>query len=87
MRPQIKPKEVLTMFELNIENRITGEVLTKRFHCYEDLQDYWQVVEFAVEGTDHCRIWVSDADPEPDEPTYDLDMGFDPYAGCYTEDC
>ena len=24
---------------------------------------------------------------EPDEPDYDLDMGFDPYMGCYTDDC
>ena len=25
-------------------------------------------------------------DEEPDEP-YDLDCGFDPYMGCYTDDC
>lgn len=22
-----------------------------------------------------------------EEPTFDLDMGFDPYMGCYTDDC
>lgn len=29
-------------------------------------------------------------DPEDDgwdEPDWDLDMGYDPYMGCYTDDC
>lgn len=28
-----------------------------------------------------------DEEEVDEEPTYDPDMGFDPYMGCYTEDC
>ena len=29
----------------------------------------------------------ADEDEGDGEPSYDLDCGFDPYAGCYTDDC
>lgn len=51
----------------------------------------------------NCEYWCSADEPEDypeeyeeyeeDEPDYeeemaaDLDMGFDPYMGCYTDDC
>ena len=28
-----------------------------------------------------------DIDPYHEEPSWDLDMGFDPYEGLYTDDC
>lgn len=41
------------------------------------------------------KCWDDMFSPEPeedeedwgDEPDYNLDMGFDPYMGCYTDDC
>ena len=38
------------------------------------VQDAWEYLE----ETDEC-------DEEPSD--YDLEIGFDPYLGCYTEDC
>lgn len=31
--------------------------------------------------------WSYEADAEMAEECYNEDMGFDPYMGCYTEDC
>lgn len=37
--------------------------------------------------------WISEEEneeeeePDYEEELYDLDMGFDPYMGCYTDDC
>lgn len=35
-----------------------------------------------------CEYWCGADEPEEyyEEP-WDLDMGFDPYMGCYTDDC
>jgi hypothetical protein len=37
------------------------------------------------ECDDFYSIWGDEIE-EPDEP-FDLDCGFDPYMGCYTDDC
>ena len=37
------------------------------------------------ECSDFYYYWDG-IEEEPDEP-YDLDCGFDPYMGCYTDDC
>ena len=67
--------------------------LDGRHHCpYADDGDYV-----------NCEYWCGAEEPEDypeeyeeyeeDEPDYeeemeaDLDMGFDPYMGCYTDDC
>jgi len=33
-----------------------------------------------------CEFWCG-ADEPYDEPDYNEDCGFDPYMGCYTDDC
>lgn len=38
-----------------------------------------------LEMEDWAEYWRGDYDDEP--LSYALDMGFDPYLGCYTEDC
>lgn len=44
----------------------------------EDWQGFWS-------SWDEWSFY--DADEAFDEPDYDIEMGFDPYAGCYTDDC
>lgn len=40
------------------------------------------------EGRRIFEIWVEDDDPDEDEDwEYNEDMGFDPYMGCYSDDC
>lgn len=39
--------------------------------------------DFCPMNCDHCP--KADRDYEPDDA--DLEMGFDPYLGCYTDDC
>lgn len=40
-----------------------------------------------VDGhTGEVLMTFEDEDPDP-EPYYNEDMGFDPYMGCYTDDC
>ena len=52
--------------------------------------EYWCGAE---EPQDDPYIWGDAEEDEEEEPTYeeemqaDLDMGFDPYMGCYTDDC
>lgn len=64
-------------------------------HCpYADDGDYVNCEWYcgAEEPQDDPYIW-GDAEEDEEEPTYeeemeaDLDMGFDPYMGCYTDDC
>ena len=67
--------------------------LEGRHHCpYAEDDDYVNCEYWcgADEPEDYPEIWEED---EEEEPTYeeemeaDLDMGFDPYMGCYTDDC
>ena len=40
------------------------------------------------EGRRIFEIWLEDDDPdECDDWDYNEDMGFDPYMGCYSDDC
>lgn len=48
---------------------------------------------YDAEYSSTCEYWCGTDEPEDyedyyytDEP-HDLDMGFDPYMGCYTDDC
>lgn len=46
----------------------------------------------AIEECDEAYYFCEDEDGEDEEPDYeeemgDLDIGFDPYMGCYTDDC
>lgn len=65
-------------------------------HCpYADDGDYVNCEYWcgAEEPQDDPEIWEGYEEYEEEEPTYeeemeaDLDMGFDPYMGCYTDDC
>lgn len=65
-------------------------------HCpYADDGDYVNCEYWcgAVEPQDDPEFWEEDEEDEEEESTYeeemeaDLDMGFDPYMGCYTDDC
>ena len=67
--------------------------LEGRHHCpYADDGDYVNCEYWcgADEPEDYPEDWE---EYEEEEPTYeeemeaDLDMGFDPYMGCYTDDC
>ena len=70
--------------------------LEGRHHCpyAEDGEyvncEYWCGAE---EPQDDPEIWEEEDEDYKDEPDYeeemeaDLDMGFDPYMGCYTDDC
>ena len=66
-----------------------------RHHCpYAEDGDYVNCEWYcgAEEPQDDPEIWEEE-EYEEDEPNYeeemeaDLDMGFDPYMGCYTDDC
>ena len=63
-------------------------------HCpYAEDGDYVNCEYWcgADEPEDYPEDW--EEEDEEEEPTYeeemeaDLDMGFDPYMGCYTDDC
>ena len=47
--------------------------------------DHYMIVADYDEDTD--AIWSYEADEKVAEECYNEDMGFDPYMGCYTEDC
>ena len=46
-----------------------------------------------VDDEEDLEEWISEEEdeeeeePDYEEELYDLEMGFDPYMGCYTEDC
>lgn len=51
--------------------------------------EYWCGAE---EPQDDPKVWDDDEDEYDydegeDEEDYDLEIGFDPYMGCYTDDC
>lgn len=51
---------------------------------------YLETVDYDDEADmqEWCEFWNGDYDcDEYDEPDYDLELGFDPYLGCYTDDC
>ena len=50
------------------------------FDLYETCEEYFEE-EYEWENWDENDYW----EPEPDDG--DLEMGFDPYAGCYSYDC
>lgn len=47
--------------------------------------DHYMIVADYDEDTD--VIWSYEVDKKVAEECYNEDMGFDPYMGCYTEDC
>ena len=70
--------------------------LEGRHHCpYAEDGDYVNCEYWcgADEPEDDPEIWEEEDEDYEDEPDYeeemeaDLDMGFDPYMGCYTDDC
>lgn len=44
-----------------------------------------------IDGVRDCEYWCGEEEPEEeyydDWDEYDLEIGFDPYMGCYSEDC
>lgn len=67
--------------------------LEGRHHCpYADDSDYVNCEYWcgADEPEDYPEDWEEYEEDEPDyeeEIEADLDIGFDPYMGCYTDDC
>ena len=80
-------------FYIYIENRIVAEVEDYEFawevyrKAYE-LADLLGEVANLVDGETGEVIESSDEDYDYDEPAdIDSDMGFDPYMGCFSDDC
>lgn len=65
--------------------------LNGRHHCpYADDGDYVNCEYWcgAEEPEDYPEEYEEDEPPDyEEEMEADLDMGFDPYMGCYTDDC
>ena len=80
-------------FYIYIENRMVAEVESYDFawevyrKAYE-LADLLGEVANLVDGETGEVIESSDEDYDYDEPAdIDSDMGFDPYMGCFSDDC
>ena len=80
-------------FYICIENRMVAEVEGYEFawevyrKAYE-LADLLGEVANLVDGETGEVIESSDEDYDYDEPAdIDSDMGFDPYMGCFSDDC
>ena len=80
-------------FYIYIENRLVSEVDGYEFawevyrKAYE-LADLLGEVANLVDGETGEVIESSDEDYDYDEPAdIDSDMGFDPYMGCFSDDC
>ena len=80
-------------FYIYIENRMVAEVEGYEFawevyrKAYE-LADLLGEVANLVDGETGEGIEYSDEDYEYDEPAdNESDMGFDPYMGCFSDDC
>ena len=80
-------------FYIYIENRMVAEVEGYEFawevyrKAYE-LADLLGEVANLVDGETGEVIEASDEDYDYDEPAdIDSDMGFDPYMGCFSDDC
>lgn len=80
-------------FYIYIENRMVAEVEGYEFawevyrKAYE-LADLLGEVVNLVDGETGEVIESSDEDYDYDEPAdIDSDMGFDPYMGCFSDDC
>ena len=80
-------------FYIYIENRMVAEVEGYEFawevyrKAYE-LADLLGEVANLVDGETGEGIQSSDEDYDYDEPAdIDSDMGFDPYMGCFSDDC
>lgn len=80
-------------FYIYIENRMVAEVEGYEFawevyrKAYE-LADLLGEVANLVDGETGEVIESSDEDYDYDEPAdIDSDMGFDPYTGCFSDDC
>ena len=80
-------------FYIYIENRMVAEVEGYQFawevyrKAYE-LADLLGEVANLVDGETGEVIESSDEDYDYDEPAdIDSDMGFDPYMGCFSDDC
>ena len=67
------------------------------FHSEEEFEDWaGDVLDDTIEYTlkavgitidDNNNLVEEEYEEVNEEPTLDLDMGFDPYMGCYTDDC
>ena len=80
-------------FYIYIENRMVAEVEGYEFawevyHKTCELADLLCEVANLVDGETGEVIESSDEDYDYDEPAdIDSDMGFDPYMGCFSDDC
>ena len=80
-------------FYIYIENRMVAEVEGYEF-AWEVYRKAYEVADLLgevanlVDGETGEVIESSDEDYDYDEPAdIDSDMGFDPYMGCFSDDC
>jgi len=57
--------------------------MSLKHECACDLDG---VCPYDAEYIGDCEYWCGEDEPI-DVPAYDEDCGFDPYMGCYTDDC
>jgi hypothetical protein len=75
-----------------IVDEVTGMTALDQWEITHPLDDLVVLDEEDEEGWDDAA-WHDTCDQEEEddywweEPSWDLDMGFDPYEGCYTDDC
>lgn len=49
--------------------------------------DFDGICPYEAEYSHDCEYWCGADEPEDYPEDYDYEMGFDPYMGCYTDDC
>ena len=79
--------EEIECYEMEVqEDRI---ILEKMGACKKCQQPHlWQEYFFYAKTTEPEAINVDDADPDEEfDDDGNLECGFDPYCGCYTDDC
>ena len=73
---QICENEIATPEEINLAFNVSGRSWTEVLDAIVLIRTGYRTIQDMI-----------DADCDDYEPGYDLDEGFDPYMGCYTEDC
>ena len=58
--------------------------MSLHLHCPCDDEPF--VCPYNAQYSRDCEEYCGEDEPY-DEPDYNEDMGFDPYMGCYTDDC
>lgn len=60
--------------------------MSLHLHCPCDDNPFTFICPYNAQNGGDCEYFCGEDEPY-DEPDYNEDMGFDPYMGCYTDDC